>query len=117
MEIILRNWVGLIVWSGAIFTLSSLPNLKVPSLGLGFEDKIYHFAEFFIWGMLFSKSYKLNNASGKELTGFAIALIIGMVFAAIDEGHQHWVPGRGFDRKDLAADWVGLVTSLLVFMK
>jgi VanZ family protein len=117
MENMFRTWIPLVIWSGVIFTLSSLPHLKVPSFGLGFEDKICHFAEFFIWGMIFSKSYKLNNASGKELTGFAIALIIGIIFATIDEGHQHWVPGRQFDFKDLAADWGGLVASLMIFLR
>jgi len=117
MENLFKVWVPLIVWSGIIFTFSSIPNLKVPSLGLGFEDKIYHFAEFFIWGILFSKSYKLNSTSGKELTGFAIALLIGIIFAAIDEGHQQWVPGRQFDWKDMVSDWGGLVVSLLVFLR
>ena len=117
MENLFKIWVPLIIWSGVIFTFSSIPYLKVPQFGLGFEDKIYHFAEFFIWGMLFSRSYKLNNASGKELAGFAIALIIGIIFAVVDEGHQHWIPGRQFDWKDMMADWGGLITSLLIFLR
>ena len=112
MDILFKNWVPVILWSGLIFAFSSIPNLKLPSLGLGFEDKIYHFTEFFIWGALYAKSYKMTPGQ-KSIRGFMIALVIGMAFALLDEGHQRWIPGRGFDWKDLLSNWSGLACSLL----
>lgn len=112
-EILFKYWVPVIVWSGVIFTFSSIPHLKAPSLGLGFEDKVYHFAEFFIWGILFAKSYKM--VSGKQdFSGLVFAVAIGASFAFIDEWHQNWIPGRQFDWKDMLSNWAGLLLSLLI---
>lgn len=42
------------------------------------------------------------------------ALGCGMVFAAADELHQHWIPGRTPELGDWTADVVGLAAGLLV---
>ena len=106
MEIFLKSWWPVIVWSAVIFTFSSIPYLKMPKFGLGYEDKIYHCIEFFIWGIIFLW------CAGKVEKIF-LMLLVGIIFAFVDEFHQKWIPGRMFDRYDLFADIMGLGCSLL----
>lgn len=114
MEIFMKSWLPVIVWSGVIFTFSSIPYLSVPSMGLNFEDKIYHCAEFLIWGLLFMRACASSKIS--EAGSFLFLVLAGVVFAALDECHQHWVPGREFDWKDLVSNWAGLAVSAIIWM-
>jgi VanZ family protein len=122
MEIFWKSWWPLIVWSGVIFTLSSIPYLKIPKIGLGYEDKIYHSIEFFIWGMIFiwrsGKAAPVKTALAPPVNPLIekifLMLLVGIIFAFVDEFHQKWIPGRGFDRYDLFADIIGLTVSLAV---
>ncbi|OIO01804.1 hypothetical protein COY52_02115 [Candidatus Desantisbacteria bacterium CG_4_10_14_0_8_um_filter_48_22] len=110
----LIKWVPVIIWSVVVFTFSSIPNLKIPGFGLGFEDKIYHCAEFIIWGMLFARSG--TKAGLKPSANLIILFAIGMVFAFVDEWHQNLIPGRRFDWKDMVADWAGLGISAFFWL-
>jgi len=111
MENFLR-WLPVIVWSSVIFIFSSIPHLKVPTLGLGFEDKIYHCAEFLIWGLLFMRASAHSKMHRPE--DLVLLILTGVIFSVVDEWHQNWIPGRQFDFKDLISDWAGLLISLLI---
>lgn len=123
MEIFWKFWWPVIVWSGVIFTFSSIPNLKVPEIGLGYEDKIYHCIEFFIWGTIFLwragkagvGKAQMMPESNPLIEKISLMLLVGIIFAFVDEFHQKWIPGRGFDRHDLFADIMGLACSLAIF--
>ena len=95
----LSVWLPVIVWAAVIFALSSIPSL---STGLGFWDTLLrkgaHFAEYAILGAL------LLRALGRE----GVALAAGVVYAATDELHQHFVPGRHGSPFDIAIDAVGV---------
>jgi len=120
MEIFWESWWPVIIWSGIIFTFSSIPYLKVPKVGLGYEDKICHFIEFFIWGAFFvwcagksgSARTVIPPSTNPLIEKMFLMLLVGIIFAFIDEFHQKWIPGRGFDRYDLFADIMGLTCSL-----
>jgi len=121
MEIFWKSWWPVILWSGVIFTFSSIPYLKIPKIGLGYEDKIYHCIEFFIWGTIFIwRAGKVISAktvlapSINPLIEKAFSMLLfGIIFAFVDEFHQKWIPCRGFDRYDLFADIMGLAVSLV----
>lgn len=116
----MKSWWPLIVWSAVIFTFSSIPYLRVPKIGLGYEDKIYHFIEFFIWGIIFLwRSGKVNFIKNPSVSAnpliekIFLMLLVGIIFAFMDEFHQKWIPGRESDRYDLFADIMGLACSSL----
>lgn len=95
--------------------------MKVPKFGLGYEDKIYHFIEFFIWGIIFIwRAGKISSIQNKSTVSNPLIdkafsmLLFGIIFAFIDEFHQKWIPGRGFDRYDLFADIMGIGFSLII---
>jgi VanZ family protein len=93
------RWAPVVAWAGVIFVLSSIPDLGTD---LGTWDlvlrKIAHAAEFAVLGLL------LVRALGRE----GLALALGIAYAASDELHQHFVPGRQGAPVDVLIDAVGV---------
>ena len=99
----LSLWLPVVVWAGLIFALSSIPDLGT---GLGTWDlvlrKVAHAAEFAVLGLL------LLRALGREVA----ALTLGIAYAASDELHQHFVPGRQGSVLDVLLDSVGVAVGV-----
>jgi len=104
-ERFLKLWLPVIAWAAVIFAVSSIPSL---SSGLGTWDtvlrKCAHVTEYAILGFL------LFRALRRELP----ALLVGVLYAATDELHQHFVRGRHASPVDVAIDTVGLLIGVLV---
>ena len=87
------------LWAALIFALSSVPDLGT---GLGTWDlvlrKLAHATEFAVLGAL------LLRALREEIP----ALALGVAYAASDELHQHFVPGRTGAPLDVVIDAVGV---------
>ncbi len=102
----LSLWLPVVAWAGLIFALSSIPDLGT---GLGTWDlvlrKLAHAAEFAVLGFL------LLRALGRE----AVALAVGIAYAASDELHQHFVPGRHGSVLDVLLDSVGVAAGVMAF--
>ena len=98
-------WTLVFAWAVLIFTLSSIPDLGT---GLGGWDlalrKVAHAAEYAVLGFL------LVRATGREWA----ALALGIAYAASDELHQHFVPGRFGSPLDVAVDAVGVAVGVLL---
>jgi VanZ family protein len=88
-----------VAWAGLIFGLSSISafgtDLGVLDIAL---SKGAHLTEYAVLGFL------LVWASRRE----SVAFLIGIPYAASDEIHQHFVPGRHGSALDVAIDTVGL---------
>ncbi len=102
----LSLWLPVVAWAGLIFALSSIPDLGT---GLGTWDlvlrKLAHAAEFAVLGFL------LLRALGRE----AVAVAVGIAYAASDELHQHFVPGRQGSVLDVLLDSVGVAAGVVAF--
>ncbi len=100
----LAAWIPLVLWAGLIFGFSSVPDLGT---GLGTWDlvlrKIAHFCEYAVLGLL------LVRAVRRE----AVAFALGVLFAASDEVHQHFVAGRHAAVRDVAIDAAGVLAGVL----
>ena len=101
---LVTTWLPIVAWAAVIFTLSGIPSL---STGLGTWDlvlrKLAHVTEFAILGWLLARALA-------ELPAFAT----GVVYAATDELHQHFVPGREGAVLDVAIDAVGVLAGILL---
>jgi VanZ family protein len=101
-------WLPVFAWAAVIFAFSSIPSL---STGLGVWDTVLrkgaHLTEYAILGAL------LYRALGRE----ALALAVGIAFAATDELHQHFVRGRHPSPIDVAIDAVGVALGMLVWLR
>ena len=105
---VLTLWLPVFVWAAVIFAFSSIPSL---STGLGTWDTVLrkgaHVVEYAILGAL------LYRALGRE----ALALAVGIAYAATDEFHQRFVHGRHSSPVDVAIDAVGLALGMLVSLR
>jgi VanZ family protein len=97
-------------WWVVMFTLTHWPKLGE---GGGFDldiphaDKIAHFGLFCGWFLLWS--WALGHLGWPRFRITATLLILGTVYAAIDESTQAFVPGRSPSLADFGADALGLV--------
>jgi VanZ family protein len=99
------RWAPVVAWAGLIFGLSSISDLGT---GLGTWDlvlrKIAHAAEFALLGFLLHRAVRRDG----------LALAIGIAYAASDELHQHFVPGRQGSPLDVLIDAVGVAVGVYV---
>jgi len=103
-----RRWLPVLVWAAVIFAFSSIPSLGT---GLGTWDlvlrKLAHVTEYAILGAL------LLRALERPLPAFAV----GVLYAASDEVHQHFVSGRHASPVDVAIDAAGIAIGLAVWRR
>jgi VanZ family protein len=104
------TWLPVIAWAALIFAFSSIPDLGT---GLGGWDlvlrKAAHLAEYAVLGALLARALQTAVASW-PLAAWAG----GTAYAASDEVHQLFVPGRQGSLLDLAIDAVGVALGVLV---
>lgn len=101
-------WLPVVAWAALIFLLSSF---EAPDVGSGGVDyvvrKVAHVTEYAVLGAL------LVRATRRELPAF----LLGVVYAASDEVHQHFVPGRHATPVDVAIDAVGVAIGVALYRR
>jgi len=94
------RWIQVVLWVIVIYVFSSIPQTQVNNLFI-FDfviKKTAHLSEFAI---LFTLIYR---ASEKNIT---LALAAATFYAAVDEIHQGFVPGRTSALHDVFIDFSG----------
>jgi VanZ family protein len=106
-----RRWLPPLVWAGVILFGTSLPSAVVPHQVSAF-DKALHFTIYAIFAALLTRA-------GSDVFGrwraATLALVISAVFAAADEWHQRFIPGRATEVADWHADTLGAAVGGLAF--
>jgi VanZ family protein len=101
---VVSAWLPVVLWAALIFSFSAVPDLGT---GLGTWDfvlrKIAHACEYAVLGLL------LYRATRRE----QLAVLMGVLYAATDELHQHFVPGRHATVRDVAIDAGGVLAGVL----
>jgi len=100
---------------GVISCLSSIPGSDLPKLSIPFADKVVHLAEFFILGALIARAIFKSFSDAKVLKVAVIAIAVATLFAAFDEWHQRYIPGRTVDILDFAANFIGLNAGIFTY--
>jgi VanZ family protein len=115
---VLLVWLPVVLWAGLIFGLSSVPDLGT---GLGTWDlalrKIAHFCEYAILGALLLRALgrgEIVLGTGFILSPRLLSIAAGVAYAATDELHQHFVPGRHAAVRDVAIDAAGVLAGVLL---
>ncbi|HZW36153.1 MAG: VanZ family protein [Deltaproteobacteria bacterium] len=96
--------VLLVLWAGFTLFLTSLPHPGI-DLPFSFADKVAHFGFYGVMGFLCAM-WRRESGSTKGSAATAGLLFVAIV-GAVDEGHQHWIPGRSTDVFDWIADMAG----------
>ncbi|MEP7167046.1 MAG: VanZ family protein [Candidatus Woesebacteria bacterium] len=108
MKKILTTWGPVVLWCGLIFFLSSQPHLPGP------EDKTWDFVlkkagHLTVYFILFRLVYR---AYGKQTKHRMLrTFLICIAYAASDEFHQSFVPGRTPMIRDIGIDIIGMIGS------
>ena len=110
----LNGYIPAIVWASFILILTSIPTLSAPSLGIDFEDKLYHFIVYFVFGLLLARA-GMQRQNSRMTVGLFYAFLMGTTFGVLDELHQTFIPGRTCDFWDATADAIGILAGVLVF--
>ena len=109
----LHRWVITGLWMLLIFIGSSIPSREFPS-GPEYASVVIHFVEFFLLCSLLIWSINAGFNRPVILLVFIASLSLTLLYAATDEIHQLFVPGRVSDLMDFLVDSAGAVTACLV---
>jgi len=89
-----------------IFYLSSEPE-PLPELTAAVWDKALHFLEFAGLAVLLGRAFRGEGIARRH--AFLAAVCIASLYAASDEMHQIWVPGRDAGVRDWFAGSLGAI--------
>lgn len=105
-----------ILWAIFIFSLLTMPGKSLPSVNLWNEDKLAHAAVFCIQALLlhraFSKPAPLTLF--KKFSPLLAAAIITLVYGALSEAYQTFLPDRVPDLLDVIANSAGVLLFVIV---
>ena len=109
-SIFLGRWLPVFLWAGVIFALSSISQITVAEFFLWdfAAKKVAHLAEYAVLYALFLRATEKN---------WVLSFFLTMIYAATDEIHQSFVPGRNAAVYDLAFDFSGAAISAYVICK
>lgn len=90
-----------------IFSFSSIESVQMPEFDIPYIDKLFHFVEYFILGILLARAFS-NTSTNPDFTRIFIAsVLISSLYGLSDEFHQFFVAGRTADLFDLISDIIG----------
>ncbi|HEX5831679.1 MAG TPA: VanZ family protein [Gemmatimonadaceae bacterium] len=103
------HWLPALLWAVGVLVITSIPNARVPSAP--HLDKVGHFAMYLGLGALVARALRPRARAATV----AAATLMGIAaFAALDEVHQRFVPGRSASHADWVADVLGAGVGVLV---
>jgi VanZ family protein len=124
------SWIAVLAWMGFIFSLSSQAAEESGKLSAGITEavirvikmvaphadldidvfnhivrKCAHFVSYLVLGLLAMNALRRSGITGRRR--IAVSLLICILYAASDEVHQLFVPGRAGQVKDVLIDSAG----------
>jgi VanZ family protein len=112
---ILKFWVPVLIWTVVIFLLSSIPGDEIPKIEIPGLDKLVHFLEFLILGILLVRAF-FNSSNNMGLVKIMVfTLVAASSLAFIDEWHQHFIAGRTPDILDFMVDLIGSNVGMVIY--
>lgn len=103
----IRYHLPVILYAGAILTISSISYLPAPKIGLLRADSLVHFLEYAIFAFLLFRSISHISPKLRLTTAALLTLLALSLFAVADEYLQSFIPGRTSDVYDVLADLAG----------
>lgn len=104
-----RRWLPPALWAAFLLVLTSLPGDAVPEVGdvPPGTDKLVHAVLYAVLGWLVARAI----SHPRHPAGSFILIMLGLaVFAALDEWHQAFIPGR----EPNVMDWVADVSGAMI---
>lgn len=102
-----RRWTLVVLWMGVIFFFSAQPRSAVDFGQPEFVSKLAHVTEYAVLGWL------IQRARGERGVGWR-SWLIATVYAATDEFHQSFAPGRHPLATDVMIDAAGAAIGIAI---
>jgi VanZ family protein len=96
----------MLIWIGAILSVSSVPGPTLDKVGFSVQDGLAHGLEYAVLGFLTYRRQRLQCRS-RVWVALLVASALGALIGAIDETYQLLVPGRISSVADWIADVLG----------
>ena len=100
-----------LIMAVVIFALSAVPGESYPPHP-GFLNYLAHFGEYLVFAALLTIAF--TGGRLKPWQAMLIAIVLASAYAASDELHQLFVPGRWSDPVDWATDTLGACLGALI---
>ncbi len=113
-----RTWLYFVLFCGLIIFLSHQPGDPTHIPLFPHFDKVIHFIEYFVFGVLLQRALAAQTILSLEESYnrlIFVVLSVTALFAASDEIHQYFVPFRTMSIWDWLTDLVGAGFSIVVF--
>ena len=130
------TWTLVVLWMGVIFFLSAQDGTQSSGLSSGIAAAVYpilfgkvdpagqavfesvlrtiaHGASYFILAILVSLAFAKSQV--RDIRNMILTIIICAIYAASDEIHQAFVPGRASEWIDFLVDVAGAIVGILLF--
>ena len=104
----------LILYAALVFIVSSISRLPEPEIEFEYLDKLAHFVEYFIFMLLTIRALANLPVALRGFFLYLSAVIISVLFAALDEYHQSFIANRKADIYDLLADSAGIMLGAVI---
>jgi VanZ family protein len=98
-----------------IWALSSIP-IQVDFSRVPLRDKGVHFVEYGALSVLLTHALRMTAPKRSVILVWAAAALSTVLWGAIDEIHQAFVPGRFSDAGDLIADACGAAVGAALYL-
>ena len=111
-DLLLRLWF----WTPALGYLALIFHLSGQPLGAWvtpYPDYVLHAAEYFVLAVLLVRAFNSGLGTAVPDRRLLLTLALCIAYAASDEVHQYFVPGRSADYRDVLADGAGAALGLL----
>lgn len=102
-----------VLWALTILVLTSIPRLQPPDLGIHFTDKLAHAGVYGIFAFFLIRSFRYSRRF--QTRAAQATCVSAVLFAALDEWHQYYIPGRFAEVADFLADCLGIGLVLIVY--
>jgi VanZ family protein len=108
----LKFWVPPVLWAMVIFFFSSQPSVR--TIDIYWQDfilkKTAHMIEYGVLATLLYRAFMGSDFTKKKALIFSLVLTI--FYAATDEIHQAYIPGREARLRDVIFDTIGASLAL-----
>lgn len=99
-----RYWLPAVLWMVVIFVLSSIPGRSIPRVPVPRIDILAHFVEYSILGALWMRVFAYGKKNRRYLESLGMTVALVFCFAATDELHQVFSPGRSAELMEIFLD-------------
>jgi len=107
----LLNFGPVAAYAALIFFVSSMTKFPDTTPYFFGADKLAHFAEYFLFGLLIRRWLDSLARPSFKRHAFWLTTAFGLLYAVSDEWHQSFVPGRDASLWDVFFDGSGIMTA------